>query len=155
MNPNSAHQQWSEWVFTVEAAGPQPAFDAVTLPLGRFFTSVFGCTGRMKVEQALNPVRRRTIWTITVQTEGESCYEPGWRARVLQGFTLAAQRRFGGGVRVQMDVALLAGQTLDARPNAQWLILPTLSLEPELPAAAMRPAQSMGLATVAPTTRMW
>lgn len=155
MNPNSAHQQWSEWVFTVEAAGAQPALDAVTVPLGRFFTAIFGSTGRMKIEQALNVARVRTIWTVTVQVEGESCYAPGWRAHVLQSFTLAAQRRFGARVRVQMDVRLLAGQTADQRPNAQWLILPTLQVEPELVPVVTRPAQVMGMPTVPAATRMW
>lgn len=156
MNPNSAHQQWSEWVFAVDTAAPaQPGFEAVKLALGRLATAVFGCCGRMKIEQAVTPGRPGARWTITLQVEGESVYQPGWRARVLQAFTLGLQRRFGEAVRVKLDVRLLAGQTVDARPNTQWLILPQIDEGAQLWGAGARRAQALGMATVPSTTRMW
>jgi hypothetical protein len=156
MNPNSAHQQWSEWVFTVETVTSAAVTLAdVTVPLGRFFTALFGSAGRMKIDEAVNAARRRTLWTVTAQVEGESVFAPGWRAHVLQAFTLAAQRRFGDAVRVTMDVRLLAGQTADARPDTQWLILPTIE---DTSVASWRgpvPTQALGLPTVPAATRMW
>ena len=155
MNPNSAHQQWSEWVFVAEVAASSPAsmaLDEVALPLARFVAATMGRAGRMKIVQAWNAARARMVWTITVQIEGESVYQPGWRAHVLQAFTLAAQRRFGEAVRVKMDVRLLAGQTRDGSPPSQWLVLPTLE---DRTLIALPPPQSLGCATVPASTRMW
>ena len=155
MNPNSAHQNWSEWVFVVEAAGPQPRLEAVTLPMGRFFTSVFGSTGRVKIEQAVNAVRRRTTWTITAQVEGESLYQAGWRARVKASFIGAAKRRFGACALTSMDVRLLAGQTEDARPSTQWLILPAIEIPAHLLPDMPPPAQTVGAPALASGARAW
>ena len=159
MDPNSAHQQWSEWTFVVEVAASSPAqltLDEVATPLGRFFTATMGSAGRMKIHQAYNPARRRSVWTVTVQIEGEHVYEAGWRNHVLQAFTLAAQRRFGAGVRVQMDVRLLAGQTEDGTPNSQWLILPTIEDEAvALFGVHARPVQVLGMPAVPSAVRMW
>ena len=156
MNPNSAHQQWSEWVFTVETAAAGPPFAEVQLAFGRFFTALMGSVGRIKIDEAVNAARRRHIWTVTAQIEGESVFAPGWRTHVLEAFTQAAQRRFGAGVRVQMDVRLLAGQTADGAPPAQWLALPVI-VDDEARLYGMRaaPVQTLGLPTVPAATRMW
>lgn len=155
MNPNSAHQQWSEWMFAVEVPGVVgPALADITLPFGRFFAALMGRAGRIKIDQAINPARRHTVWTITVQIEGESVFAPGWRAHVLQAFTLAAQRRFGERVRVTMDVRLLAGQTEDGAPAAQWLMLPTIVEQGTLMGAGAAPAQTLGMAAIPASSQM-
>ena len=158
MNPNSAHQQWSEWVFTVEQPGAGASdFNATTLALGRFFTATMGSVGQMKVDEAVNVARHLKTWTVTVQAEGESVYQPGWRDYVRRAFEASAARHFGK-ARVTMDVRLLAGQTATGKPPDQWLIMPTIELPGELWGAASQhkpPPQTMGLPTVPSAARVW
>jgi hypothetical protein len=160
MDPNSAHQQWSEWILALTVPTPaQPAFAEMQLAFGRLAAAVFGRAGQMKIEQAVQPGRIGAIWTITVQVEGESVFQPGWREHVRQAFTQSARRHFGDRARLDLEVRLLAGQTVDASPSSQWLIMPEpIAWGNALWGQAVQhkpPPQGVGLPTVRSANRVW
>lgn len=126
MNPNSAHQRWSQWTFAIRATPRRlPGHDEVLDAARRFFRMLFRTTaGQVRIE-----IRGR-IYTVQIQVEGPDAHDPQVREQVrTQFFSDFVHKGFGPGASlIEMEVRLLAGSAEDGRPRAQLLVLPPLSL---------------------------
>ena len=128
MDPNSTHQQWSEWEFTVRLLWAP--FFRVTLQdveynVATFMRKGFGSSSRMKMEKKQRVVsgELRDTWVFTVQTEAANVNDPGKRQYMLDSVTRFMENGLGK-VDVGMEVRLLAGSPEDGKPAEQWLIMP-------------------------------
>ena len=135
IDPNSQHQRWSRWTFTVYEGGRTIPLSVVQGHAAHWLRLGFGSVGQAKVEHRLlsatTPEGKRVVqmaYVITCEVEGVDCHDPGYVANVRQQF----QQRFvapGWGPLATSTVAaeLLAGDAQDGRPAAQLLVMPTIT----------------------------
>lgn len=121
MDPNSQHQLWSYWTFTVREAGRTAPRADVELNAARWLRGGFGSVGEVKVTRAIEG------WRIEARVEGVPAHDPGYVASVRQQF----QERFvaqGWGPLATSTVRarVLAGDVQDGNPRAQLVMLPTI-----------------------------
>jgi hypothetical protein len=122
MDPNSAHQQWSEWTFTV-VADESPSYNAIVDNVRRVTAALFGPHGQVRVD----PVRRGYRCQIQAETSRDSVMDPQWRIRVKALMTMLISNGWKGAAKVLWDEPrLLAGSPEDGRPVCQWLIMPSI-----------------------------
>lgn len=125
MDPNTQHQLWSAWTFTVREAGRQVPRADVELNAARWLRKGFGSVGECRV------VRTIEGWRIEARVEGVPAHDPGYVASVEREF----RARFvaqGWGVLASGDVKvrILAGDVQDGRPRSQLVMLPRLDVGP-------------------------
>lgn len=123
MSPNSAHQLWSRWTFTVTPGRRvERPFANVRDNCARFGRTAFGAASAMRVTTHGNR------WVIDVRTEGHPVHD----ARYVDWMTAQWRRffvnGFGVGTVVQCDTKLEAGDRQDGRPAAQLIILPSVAV---------------------------
>lgn len=124
MNPNSAHQIWSRWTFTVvpgrSIARP---WAQVHANCARFGRQAFGAASEMRITS-----HGGRQWTIDVRTEGHPVHDAAyvdwmtaqWRRFFVEGF--------GVGTSVTCVTKFEAGDRQDGRPADQLIIVPPLAV---------------------------
>lgn len=126
MNPNSGHQRWSRWDFTIAATvAKQPAQDFVLDAARRFFRQMFHTTtGQVRVTVL------GLSYLVSLRVEGVAVHDPSVRAAVQAQFAEHfVARGFGAGARlVRMDASLLAGSAEDGTPADHLIVLPTIPI---------------------------
>lgn len=132
MDPNSSHQTWGQWTFTLQVRG-RPVdglfFETVRLQSAGFFRRLFGSAGQMRLDARLLTVTapRVSEWVVSVQAEGRPIMDPGYRAAVQGAVGAFFDRGFNQPTHLHMEASLLAGKPEDGRPAAQWLMLPAIA----------------------------
>lgn len=123
MNPNSEHQLWSRWTFTVMPGTIRNRpFNEVCDNCARFARKAFGSAGEMKV------VRTGDGYTIDIRVEGHPVHDARFVAYYAHMFRRFFESGFGVGTTMTLDARLEAGSRQDGTPPDQLLILPSLSV---------------------------
>lgn len=122
-NPNTQHQLWSKWVFTVAEGGQHPPFAVVRDNFARWARLGFGSVGQVKVEETLRG------YTMTLIVEGAPAHDPAYVSSVDRAFDRDfVTKGFGRFALGAVSARVLAGDQQDGRPRAQMLVLPTIDL---------------------------
>lgn len=127
MNPNSAHQTWSKWTFTVK---PQQAHRILTpedkasahANIARFGRKKFGSASQMRL--TFKPI----VLVVEVRTEGHPVHDPQYQEWMLKEWRAFFAVGFGMETTVALEAHMEAGSKQDGTPSDQLVILPTLSL---------------------------
>ena len=129
MNPNSQHQQWSLWTFTVTPGDPRknPSRKEMAYNCAKFGRQMFGSTGQMKVEQSKDGEGK--FWTVWVRTEGHPVHDPQFRERMIEAWAKFFRSGFGAGTHTHCQTKHEAGDQQDGKPPDQLLILPPLRVD--------------------------
>jgi hypothetical protein len=130
VNPNSAHQRWSRWRFTI-VADPRrrPSKEEVLENFRRYIARLFNSTtGRVQVALVTSPKDIRYV--CVVELEGPPVHDIEYRAWVQREFAgVFVAKGFGPAAHLQqMDAELLAGSAEDGKPARQLLVLPPLQV---------------------------
>jgi hypothetical protein len=125
MNPNSTHQLWSRWSWTVYP-GRRVAlpFEPVKLTIANFTRTLFGSAGQMRIIERVN------YYVIDLRTEGRPAHDPDFVSLTARQFRDFFVRCFGVHTRVMLTGPKIeAGSFQDGRPPTQLVILPPLSIK--------------------------
>ncbi len=114
-NPNSTHQLWSMWVFTIRVAGKDAPRADVEYNVAKWLRMGFGSAGRVRVS--------RTIygWKIQVMIEGKPAHDPDYVASVKKHFEDFVAKGFGVLATGEVQVKVLAGDKQDGKPAEQMI----------------------------------
>lgn len=127
MNPNSAHQLWSLWTFTVH---PQYRgeldFEVIKSNCARFGRKAFGGASQMWV--GLDRYDTGLVCVVKVRTEGSPINDTGFVEYMVKMWGKFFRNGFGEGSRVLHEVKWEAGDRGDGRPPDQLIILPLINL---------------------------
>jgi hypothetical protein len=150
MDPNSQHQEWSEWKFRVVAA-EHPPFRVALDHLRRATLAEFGSHGRMRarVTQAFFEVE------IQAETSGRSVLDPAWCRHVQLELLKAVRAIWLKGFQslVWFPPRLLAGNPENGQPRSQWIDIPALPVGTTLQGKPL--AQELGMPAIGSTARVW
>lgn len=124
MDPNSRHQIWSRWTFTVTAGRPvaRPVAE-VRANCARFGRKAFGSASEMRVTQI------GSTWTIDVRTEGHPVHELRYVEWMTAQWCRFFENGFGAGTTVRCATKLEAGSRQDGTPAEQLIIMPPLAVK--------------------------
>lgn len=131
MNPNSANQRWSKWVFVVSPGGiKRPSFAEVKLNAARFARTRFGQSSAMKVAEHCTSqgVLVLNVWEITVRSEGHPVHDPAYVNWMRCQWQSWAEKGFGPGTVVTLDAKLEAGSRQDGTPTDQMIMAEPLRI---------------------------
>jgi hypothetical protein len=123
MNPNSTHQLWSQWTFTVDTRRT-PTLALVRENCARFGRKTFGSASQMRITQV------GATWRIEVRTEGVPVHDPAFVATMHAQWARFLVAGFGPDARIAADARLLAGSRQDGRPADQLIIVPPIPFDP-------------------------
>jgi hypothetical protein len=148
MDPNSQHQIWSLWTWTVTPPlekrttllqfGKSPRkrkiltrprnFEEIKVNCARFGRKAFGSTGQMNVQHWSNGQ-----YIVKVRTEGHPVHDPAfvtWMNGNWEKFFISG---FGKGTQVKLETKLEAGDAQDGKPRDQLIIVPPFHIGVEHP----------------------
>lgn len=119
-DPNSQHQIWSSWTFSVYECGRYIPKPEVELNIARWLAKGFGRAGRVKV------FRLVTGWRVQVLIEGPPAHDPEYVKSVRRQFASFVTKGWGLGAWGDVSVRVMAGDVQDGRPRAQLIEMPHL-----------------------------
>lgn len=122
MNPNSANQWWSKWVWFVATSTTRP-FSEAKVNLARFARKCFGSASQMNIRETLRG------YIIEVLTEGHPVTDAAYVQIVHQNWEHFLRVGFGSNCTIRTSTKLMAGSPQDGRPSEQMLIIPPLELK--------------------------
>jgi len=117
MNPNSAHQIWSQWHYTV-AAVREPSLTLVRDNCARFGRRAFGSAAQMRVQPA---------WTIAILAEGVPVWDAAFVTWMHARWRRFLSNGFGADAVITSTARLMAGP-VESRPPDQMIIVPAITL---------------------------
>ena len=121
-DPNSQHQLWSEWRFTV-GGGRRPPLADVEHNWDRWCRR-FGSVCRMKIQRR-HHLRTGLVYDVLLaQVEGRPAHDPGYVASVARAFERFCEAGYGPAAWWRHRVRILAGDRQDGSPRAQLLAIP-------------------------------
>jgi hypothetical protein len=141
MDPNSQHQMWSLWTWTVIPERRQPVKqysfsgpygEMVKVPLtieiiktnvAKFANKCFGNTGQMNVSQYSDGKVE-----IKVRVEGHPVHDPAYVQHVRDSWKRFLLNGFGQRTTIEFSAKLEAGNAQDGKPAEQLIILPALPI---------------------------
>lgn len=127
IDPNSQHQLWSHWTFTVYEGGRHAPYADVALNAARWLRAKFGSVARARVEEKLLIQRgiSQKYYVIEAQVEGVPAHDPQLVTSVRQSFARDFVFR-GWGPLATSDVTakVMAGSKQDGKPAAQLVVMP-------------------------------
>jgi hypothetical protein len=135
MDPNSQHQLWSLWSWTVKPA-PRPRiglvafggkrvkvqgrnFEEVKTNCLRFGRKAFGSTGQMNIQEYSDGK-----YIIKCRVEGHPVHDPAYVDHQNAAWTRFFVNGFGVGTEVSLETKLEAGDAQDGKPRDQLVIIP-------------------------------
>ena len=123
MDPNSHHQLWSRWEFTIIESGKHPPLAEVKNAAARWFRTGFGTAGRFRIEE-----RVRT-WVITLEVEGAPAHDPDYVAAVSLQFQRDFVEKGWGQLAVGVvEAKVIAGDRQNGKPRDQLVVMPRIDL---------------------------
>lgn len=123
MNPNSQHQRWSFWSYTVYPGAPASVpvhFTEMRLNCMRFGRLLFGSASCMRI------VHTKLYWEVSVLSEGHPVHDPQYVEWMHEQWRQFFNKRFGNQCEVRVHARLEAGDRQDGRPPDQLILLPEL-----------------------------
>jgi hypothetical protein len=124
MNPNSQHQVWSEWEFTIHEFARFPSFQEVAYNFAKWARKGFGSAGEVQIRRILSG------WELKMRIEGLPVQDKSFISHVRKAFVEDFVRKGWGDLAAfgKVKARLLAGYTENNKPAHQWLELPHLIL---------------------------
>lgn len=124
MDPNSAHQLWSRWTWTVRP-GRRVAvpFEPIKATMARFARQRFGSAGQMRIVEQLDR------YIVEVRIEGKPAHDPDYVRHERVRWHMFFLELFG--IRTEVELAgpkIEAGSRQDGTPPDQLIILPSIPL---------------------------
>ena len=121
MNPNSANQRWSKWIWFV-APGTITArpFKNVVENVARFARKGFGSASQMRIRETPKG------YIVEVLSEGHPAHDPQFVKYMKDCFQKFFINGFGPDTQVRLTVKLMAGSRQDGTPADQMVVLPSL-----------------------------
>lgn len=133
IDPNSQHQLWSEWIFTIYTGSKRAPFGEVKYNAAKWLRQGFGSVGRAKLEEqivtATLPDHSKVlenVVVITVQVEGAPAHDPGYVASVRRGLSRFVEQGWGAMAASTVTVRVLAGDVQDGTPRQQLVVMPSI-----------------------------
>jgi hypothetical protein len=136
MDPNSQHQLWSLWTWTVKperapsklvsfgAAKKLPlSVDAIKTNIARFAQKCFGNAGQMNVSQYSDGKVE-----IKVRVEGHPVHDPAYVQHIRRSWDRFLVNGFGQRSKIEFSAKLEAGDVQDGKPREQLIIIPPLKI---------------------------
>lgn len=122
MDPNSAHQLWSQWTFQIWDNGKHPPFEEVKDNARRWLRQGVGSVGRVRIEENVR------TWTIIAQIEGADANDPTYVLSVRNHFQKNFVAQGWGPLAVgEVSVEILAGDDQTGRPRSQLIVMPSVT----------------------------
>lgn len=129
IDPNSQHQLWSHWTFTVYEGGRHAPYPEVCLNVRRWLRQGFGSMGELKAEERLQTARLpdgtpvpQTTYVIEVRVEGVPAHDPDYVASVRRQFLTFIAKGWGPLGTGSVQVKVLAGDRQDGTPRQQLIV---------------------------------
>lgn len=131
VDPNSAHQRWSRWRFTIEADPVKRPTKAEVLDNFRRYAAALFCSTVGQAQVAIAAGRQGVLYICVVELEGPAVHDATYRDYVQREFAgVFVARGFGPRARLrQMDATLLAGSAEDGQPARQLIVMPSLAVD--------------------------
>lgn len=134
LDPNSQHQLWSHWTFTIYEGGRHAPYADVVTNARHWIRAGFGTVGECRVCERLVTARGsddeaflQQVYIIEARVEGVPAHDPGYVASVrrqfLQRFVAPGWGPLAAG---DVQVKVLAGDTQDGKPRAQLIVMPSI-----------------------------
>lgn len=131
MDPNSQHQIWSLWTWTITPERKQmPAFGSsrnrvleIKTNLARFANKCFGNTGQMNVSQYSDG---RVI--VKCRVEGHPVHDPKYVLYIKAQWHRFLTNGFGQRCTIEFNAKLEAGDAENGKPRDQLIILPAFHM---------------------------
>lgn len=128
MDPNSQHQCWSLWTFTIHPQHHRGLdFDLLKTNCARFGRKAFGGASQMWI--GTERYDTGLVCVVKVRTEGSPANDPQFVEYMAGLWEKFFKSGFGQKSRVLHEVAWEAGDRGDARPPDQLVILPFIRLD--------------------------
>lgn len=118
MDPNSQHQIWSKWTFTVRSVKTIPLLE-LKQNVARWLRMGFGSVGEWRVV--------RKVWDVIIEVsiEGVPAHDPSYVNSVRRGFRDFVEKGWGVTAIDTVDVKIMAGDQQDGRPRSQMIVMPS------------------------------
>lgn len=155
IDPNTAHQRWSKWVFVVEHTqrkGYPPysvaEFNDAKTRFGRMARRQFGTSGFANVQTQQHRVSG-LVWAFQVIVDTNHPHDPEYVAHMKRGWTRFFKEGFGPQCRVRIEHKLLAGDWQNGRPADQMVIMDLMAIPVFADADPDRPPTALATSTAA------
>ena len=133
-NPNSSHQLWSRWTFTIYQGGREQDHSDVKFNAARWLRLGFGSVGRASVKENVITVTTpdgekhlERVFVIIAEVEGAPANDPSYVANVRQEFlNRFVASGWGPLATGTVTVDIMAGEAGDGKPPRQLLVLPSI-----------------------------
>lgn len=124
-NPNTQHQVWSLWTYTVRPGDrtKTPSKAEVSLLCAQFAVKVFGSTGQAQIDRQFNAIHG-AWWVLKFRVEGDAVRDPGKRLFIGKQWARFFAEHFGVGTHTHQDTKFEAGDKQDGSPREQLIIMP-------------------------------
>lgn len=137
MNPNSEHQVWGRWEFTIDvhhgALLRTRSFEEVKNASIQFFVRLFrGKPAEMKIAEVLMQDAGVSRYKITLRVEDERIIAEDYCKQVGQKVTDFFRTGFRCNVNVRLNTKLEAGRDGSGKPAPQLIVVPMLKMDLKL-----------------------
>lgn len=122
IDPNSQHQLWSRWVFSI--LGKEIPLREVEANAANWLRLGFGTVGRARVTQRV--LKGQVLYIIEAEVEGKPAHDPSFVASVRRAFDSFVYKGWGPLGTGTMSVRILAGDEQSGAPRKQLVVVPTL-----------------------------
>jgi len=124
MNPNSANQRWSKWVwFVVPGRTMQRPFANLKENCARFGRKAFGAASQMCITQNARG------YIVEVLTEGHPVHDGTYVQYMRAQWQKFFEEGFGLGTKTKLTAKLMAGSRQDGTAADQMLIVPSIRFD--------------------------
>jgi hypothetical protein len=130
LDPNSQHQLWSEWTFTVYEGGRKMPQTDVQANAARWLRAGFGSVGTARVTKKVFTVDAggprpfaQDSWVIEARVEGPPAHDPTYVASVRRMFNAFVAKGWGPMAVGTLTVRVLAGDQQDGQPRSQVIVM--------------------------------
>jgi hypothetical protein len=119
LDPNSQHQLWSRWTFTVWDNGKHPPYKEVRQNAAAWLRKGFGSVGHAHVDEKVS------TWVIIAEVEGAPAHDPDFVKSVERQFQKHFVEKGWGPLAIStVEVRILAGDTQTGKPPDQLIVMP-------------------------------
>lgn len=118
MNPNSANQNWSHWIWEITPGRTiDRPFQNVRENLARFGRKTFGSGSQMQLRH------QPPLYRLEIVTEGHPVEDPNYVKFIDEYWQRFFENGFGPGTTSILTTKVLAGHSQDGKPREQWLMI--------------------------------
>lgn len=118
LDPNSDHQMWSRWTFSIAERGRHVPRTDVEFNVANWLWKGFGSVGAAKVDAT------ERGWRIECHIEGPPAHDPEYVNSVRHEFNRFVFSGWGLGAMGTVEAKVLAGDQQDGVPRQQLIVMP-------------------------------